>query len=346
MENSMQGEKLVASAVALEIVSSVVKLPPLPAAGMRLLAMARQPVAQIDLSAFAGLVETDPGLLSRVLQLANSPYYSSVHKIVGLRKAIIRIGLDEAINSVCLYFFQKMLPKIPPVEGFSVKDCWAHSWACAVAARRLGHPNLKMDVLPGELYIAGLLHGIGKLILAIHDPRDFSHCVRKARDHKRLLHEVEMDVFGTTDGLVASIIMENWGLPDSICTPVGFYTNPPAAPKAFQEMAGLIQLAWCISGLSGIGASGDGCLMEIHDPWILNQDGCSLNDAKTRQEVIQEIVLTLEKKSESVTGVAPKAESFPGVISSPACKQSSAVTGLSPGKRKGLLGKIAGLFRK
>ena len=113
--------------------------------------------------------------------MANSPFYSEVEKIVSLRAAITRIGLLEIVNSVCLHFFQNILPKFPDIEGLSYNDFWTHSWACAVANRRLGHPNLGMDVLPGELYLSGLLHGIGKLLLAIHYPIEFSGCVKKAK---------------------------------------------------------------------------------------------------------------------------------------------------------------------
>ncbi len=302
----MNGENLVANAIALEILTSGIKLPPLPAAGTRLLEMTQKSLDKIDISSFAALVETDPGLLSKVLQLANSPYYGSVNKIVGLRKAIIRIGLDEAINSVCLYFFQKMIPKIPAIDGFSVKEYWAHSWACAMANRRLGHPNLLMDAIPGELYIAGLLHGIGKLILAIHNPWEFSKCIAKAKNLKLPLHEVEMDIFGTTDALLTAKIMEMWNFPEAICAAVAFYNNPESAPEAYREIAGLTQFAYFIAGISEIGNSGDGILMDIRSVWICKQPGLKFNEAETQQFLVQEIMLTLEEKSESTTGVAPK----------------------------------------
>lgn len=290
----------------LEILTSDVKLPPLPDTGAKLLEFTQKPIDQIDISTFVGLVETDPSLTSKVLQLANSPYYGSTDKIIGLRKAVIRIGLDEAINSVCLYFFQKMLPKVPAIEGFSLRDYWAHSWACAIANRRLGHPNLKMDVMPGELYIAGLLHGIGKLILAIHSPWEFSNCIRESQNRNLPLHVIEQDVFGITDAFLASKMMEQWHLPDSICAAVGFYTEPQSSPEPFRKLAGLTQFAYCIVGLSGIGGNGDGLPMDIEDTWIFKQSGLELNEPNTRNAVIHEIIESIAKKSESIAGVTPK----------------------------------------
>ncbi len=143
------------------------KIPPIPANGPKLMSLIRKPIDDIKVDDFIKIIDSDPGLLSMMLQLANSVYFKGVDEIYSLRSAIARIGLQETINSVNLYFFRRMLPNISEIEGFQTKEYWAFSWSCANAARRLGHQNLGMNAIPGGLYIAGLLHGIGKLILAI-----------------------------------------------------------------------------------------------------------------------------------------------------------------------------------
>ena len=231
MGNKLVGEKTIAFSIAQEILTTSVNIPTIPANGTKIIAIVRQPTDQIDIPRFIKLVESDPGLFTRILQLANSPFYTEIDKIVSLRVAITRIGLVEIINSVCLYFFQKMLPKFPDLDGFSYDKFWSHSWACAVANRRLGHPNLEMGVLPGELYMTGMLHGVGKLLMAIHYPNEFSLCLKKARDLKLPLHQVEKDVFGTTDALVASNVLKSWNLPDNVCEGVAFHQMPELARR-------------------------------------------------------------------------------------------------------------------
>lgn len=307
MKTNRTGEKTIGDSIALEILISSVKLPPLPTHGAKLLEMAQQPLNKIDIASFARLVEVDPGLFASVLQLANSPYYKGVDKIISLRSAITRIGLSETINSICLYFFQKMLPKIPPIEGVSSKDLWAYSWACATANRRLGHPNLEMGVLPGELYIAGLLHGIGKLMLAIHYPHDFSKCILMAQRLQQPLHKMELDIFGTTDAQVAAKIMEFWQLPANICAGVAFYQVPEEAPPPYKEIAGLTQLAHGIAALSGIGTSGDGSVMDLSAAYMCRQSHLPISKPEIREKIIQEILNALEEKSESVTGFSSRA---------------------------------------
>ncbi len=308
MESKLAGEKTIGDSISLEILTSGIKLPPIPVNGMKLLNMVQQPIDDIDITSFVKLVEVDPGLFSSVMQLANSPYYKGVEDIINLRSAINRIGLTETINSICLYFFQKALPKLPEIEGFSSNDYWAYSWACAVSNRRLGHPNLQMNSLPGELYMAGLLHGMGKLLFAINYTDQFSECIVKARYMKQPLYKMEQDVFGTTDAFVASRVMEAWHFPVNICSGVAYYQRPESAPDEYKEIAGLTQLAYCIASVSGIGNSGDGLEMDPGDAYICRQSELPVSRGKIRGKLISEIMSSLEKKAESVTGSSPVAK--------------------------------------
>ena len=126
MDDALLGEKTIAFSIAQEILSTEIGIPHLPANGQRILEIVRQPKEKIDIPDFVKLIESDPGLYTRILTLANSSFYSEVEKIVSLRAAITRIGLVEIVNTVCLYFFQKLLPKFPDISGFSYNDFWSH----------------------------------------------------------------------------------------------------------------------------------------------------------------------------------------------------------------------------
>lgn len=298
MEQNLTGEITIAASIAQDILSTSIRIPPMPGNGSKILYMARQPIDDIDIPSFAKLVESDPSLLARVLQLSNSSYYGEMQKIVTLRAAITRIGLTEMVNSVCLYIFQKMLPKFPDIEGFTYKNFWSRSWACGVASRRLGHPNLEMGISAGELYIAGLLSGMGKLLLAIHFPDQFTKCIDIAKNHKRPLHLVEKDEFGTLDALVAARIMKFWKLPDNICNGVAFQQFPELAPGEDTTIAGLIQFANTISDQSKVGKSGDGVDLEISDCYFAKEPGGKLSNPKIQDQLIGEIQAELSEKAD------------------------------------------------
>ncbi|MBU1340077.1 MAG: HDOD domain-containing protein [Proteobacteria bacterium] len=300
MEDTLVGEKTIAFSIAQEILTTSVNIPTLPANGAKILAVARQSKDQIDIPSFAKLVESDPGLFTRILKMANSPFYGELDKIVSLRVAITRIGLVEIVDSVCLFFFQKLLPRFPDIEGFSYKDFWSHSWICAVANRRLGHPNLGMDVLPGELYMTGLLHGIGKLLLAIHFPDDFSKCVKQAMDLKHPLHKVEKDVFGTTDALVASRVLKAWNFPANICEGVAFHQMPELAPPEYIIIAGLTQFAYAMADVSGIGCSGDGLSMELSSTFLGQRPNLKISSKDVQEKLVQEILEAMGGKAGNI----------------------------------------------
>ncbi len=304
-QKSTQGEETTASAIALEILSSDINIPPMPAAGSKIMDMAQKPLHEIDIPEFCKIIEPDPGLHSKILQLANSPYYKGIEDVIGLKMAITRIGLQEAVNSANLYFLQKFLPNLGDLKGLSAKQYWAFSWACATAGRRLGHPNISMRAQPGELYVSGLLQGIGKIILAVYYSDQFAFCVERSQKLKASLQQAFLDEFGTTDNILASKLMSTWNLPTGICAAVEFCHNPWAAPEEYRELAALTHFSYCIASFSKIGTTGDGVILDPDSAWLVDWAQSPLSKKGLRDKVVNEIIDNLNEKSESITGVPP-----------------------------------------
>lgn len=288
--------------IALKILQSGVNLPPLPAVLTRLLALSRQPEDKIDIGKFTNLLQSDPALTARILQLANSSYYEALIKITNLRQAIMHIGLQETIATVNWMLCQKILPHFPVMEGFSDKDYWAHSWACATANRMLGRPDLGVRCQPGELYVTGLLQGIGRLILALHKPVEFRQCLENSRDFSQPLEEAEIDILGTTDSHVAYEILKTWHFPDSICNGVKFHKNPEDADEQYREIAALTQFAYFIANTSGIGNNGDEFSYDLNDTFLAKQQDSPFSRPEIRDRLVHDIQQTLQKKATAFTG--------------------------------------------
>ncbi|GAB6143137.1 HDOD domain-containing protein [Desulfocicer niacini] len=241
-EKNLLQEQTIANSMALDSMLSKISIPPIPANRLQVLEIVRQPNDKINIDVLTRLLSVDPGLFAMMLQVANSSYYRGIEKINSLRGAITRIGLSDTVNSISFFCVKNALPPLPPLKIFSHEDYWAFSWTSAMAARRLGHPNLGMNLIPGELYMGGLLHGIGKLMMAIHYPEKLEKCFVKANRTKQPLYKVEQEVFGTIDGFLAAKILNSWNLPDNICMGVAYYQIPEAAPAQYREMAGCVSL--------------------------------------------------------------------------------------------------------
>ena len=302
-EKKLLEEKTVADSMALDSMLSEISIPPMPANRLKLLSIIRLPNDKINIGPLTRLLAVDPGLFAMILKLANSSYYRGVEKISSLRSAVTRIGLTDTVNAISFFCVQNTLPAFPTFKGFSSEAYWKFSWACAIVARRLGHPNLGMKVLPGELYMAGLLHGIGKLMMGIHYPGDFEKCLAKAAKTKQPLHKIEQEIFGTVDGFLTSKIMKFWNLPDNICAGVAFYQIPELAPPEYREIAGLIQFACKITADMGIGVNGDPCEMDLSATYIAGQSHLVLSRESVQMDLVKELKETVRQKSQSMAGV-------------------------------------------
>ncbi len=159
-----------------------------------------------------------------------------------------------------------------------------------------------MNVNPGELYIAGLLHGIGKLILAILYPFEFTKCIQTAARLKEPLHAVELDEFGTADTNIGSRLLQIWHIPSRVCRGIEFHQNPDLAPEKEKNIAASIQYAYTVASMSGIGKTGDGCVTPLESTWIAGQSGSPLSKNKVQETVVAEILASLNEKSDSFPG--------------------------------------------
>ncbi|MBF0233662.1 MAG: HDOD domain-containing protein [Desulfamplus sp.] len=307
----MPYKKLMAKIIAQEIIESGIKIPSLPDSAQRIMVMVNTPVDKIDTASLEHIIKNDPILFAQLLKLANSSYYSRGIPVTGLRNAIVRIGLTDTIHYLYMYLFKKTVPTFPNLNGFSDKEYWEEAWACAIANRRLGDPKLLVEVSPGDLYIVGLLQGIGKLILAVYNPEAFEKCIKMTKISGKPLREAELEIFATTDALVAQTILESWHLPDNICAAVGHWQSPESAAPEFREIAALTQFACSIVRISGLvrtcewmaRSSDDPFLTDLSNIYLFQNNIYPLARTGKQYRLVQEIVSLLEKHFAQINNI-------------------------------------------
>ena len=161
-------------------------------------------------------VQTDPAIATRILKMVNSAYYGMPNRVATISQAVSLLGRDRLkqiiIGTVLISVF-----KDPKVESFSLPGFWQHSIKTAIIARQLAIYH-KGDYEPDAIFIAGLLHDIGRLILVGKLPEVFSQIEQDKR--KRGLIGAEWHYLGFDHAGLGATLMAHWGLPDLLvnCT--------------------------------------------------------------------------------------------------------------------------------
>ena len=148
-----------------DLLSDVQDIPSLPLSVSRVLEMVES--ADCSASDVACVLMTDPVISAKILKLANSSYYGFRQKIGSIRQAIALLGFATLKNTLLsASLFEIYQSRIP---GFDLEGLWLHSFAtavaCKVVSKRVRFPQ------PEKAFAAGLLHDIGKVVIARYLPQ-------------------------------------------------------------------------------------------------------------------------------------------------------------------------------
>lgn len=145
------------------------RLPLLPTTAHQAMALANEHSA--DLREFSNLVERDVTLASSILKLANSPFFNWGRTIESLEQAVLRLGFRECQNLILAVAMRNLFQNADPVSKGRCAVLWQHCLLTACLCRRLNQ-ELKYDY-HGEEFAAGLLHDLGRILLAVSAPDQF-----------------------------------------------------------------------------------------------------------------------------------------------------------------------------
>lgn len=185
------------------------------------------------------IITEDQGLTARLLRLANSPMFGCYARVESITKAATIIGTQQ-LRDLALAASVMGVFKGIPEDLLNMTSFWKHSIACGIIARCLAVYRRESNV--ERLFVAGMLHDIGQVVLAAARPRVSRKLLEAQRDTGSFYLELEREQLGFDHAELGGALLKKWKIPASICEPVACHHNPGTAEQFRLETA-LIHLA-------------------------------------------------------------------------------------------------------
>jgi len=244
-----------------KLLSQITDIPTLPTSVLRVMQMIEDPFCSA--SDLAKVVQSDPAMAVKILKLANSSYYGFRQNISNVPQAVTLLGFATLKNTLLAAAVFDMFRVSS--TGFDLPALWKHSIATATGAKllakRVRYPQTE------KAFTAGLLHDVGKIIIARFLPQALTEVVELVQMEHLTICDAEQRVLGLSHPALGAWVLGRWGLPAPLIEAVEFHHCPTRSQGTF-DLAGIVYLANILAHRAGIGSGGDALMREI-DPLLL-----------------------------------------------------------------------------
>lgn len=263
------------------------KLPPLPGSVIRILQLLQD--VNVTTRSLATAVGYDPSLTTRILRLANSPIYYQQREITSIQQAIDTIGLRSLYDILMLGIAANAFSR--EIQHTVIgRVVWEHSLTVALFARELSR-MMGMRAFE-EVFICGLLHDIGKIMLLRADPENYSSVLEKKSESEMLRWEFE--TFGYDHSQVGAIVARGWKLPEEVCQVILDHHKAAQSDQSVMVLH-LINIADIVANYNGYG-------LRLEDAETL-ENSESMMFLNLRQEQLEKAWEKIESSLDEVINV-------------------------------------------
>ena len=217
-----------------ELATRTRSLPTLPSLHLQLTEELKR--EEPSMERIGDIISRDIGMTSKILQLVNSAFFGLSQPIASATEAVTYLGLATVRALVLsLQVFSQFEQK--KIAGFSIDGLAQHCWVAGAFARRIGqmeHSDPKSD---DQCFLAGMLHDVGRLILATGLPEQYGRVLATAREQQLPVWQAELNEFGASHAEVGAYLLGLWGLPNPVVEAVAFHHRPSdAKSKGFSPL--------------------------------------------------------------------------------------------------------------
>lgn len=193
----------------------------------------------------AGIIESDPALVAKILKVANSSYYSFARKVTGIETALSVLG-SNAVKNIALSFV--IMSDLPATEDdyFDFGVFWRRAITSAVAAelaaRLVGSGS-------DDVFVSALLQDIGVVIFQTSLPVEYRAVMKENLAGLEPIHAIEKRCFGFNHHELGAHLLKSWQLPESIYEPILYQHCDLPVPEQYRKQTEILQLSERLSSI-------------------------------------------------------------------------------------------------
>ncbi|MGZ3607551.1 MAG: HDOD domain-containing protein [Syntrophales bacterium] len=209
----------------------------------------------VSLTEVASFVQSDPALTFRILKMVNSAVYGFPGRIASVSHAIMLLGLNVVKGLLLGVSVFELMQK-------AMTGLYEHSMGCAAAARIIAQKKGLRE--PEEAYVAGLIHDIGKVVMALEFTKAYEGALAFAETEHISIMQAEKKFFADTHAALGGVLSEKWRFPKKLTEAI-LYHHQPQSAVLFPLETTIVHLADILTKARGLGFSGDQIVPIVDD---------------------------------------------------------------------------------
>ncbi|MDY7035877.1 MAG: HDOD domain-containing protein [Thermodesulfobacteriota bacterium] len=241
------------------ILSTVKSLPPMPQTVLKAREIMANPKS--DFKELGNLLETDQGIATKVLKLANSTYYGLSGKVSSIHHASIVLGHKTIGELITMGGTESLLGNRLEGYGLDAGSLWKHSLGVAFGSRIIA--TRINSALSNDAFTSGLIHDVGKLILDPYIVERWSLFEEFMADGQQTFLTAEKEILQFDHSEIASEVCNNWNIPEPLTIAIRYHHHPSRSHG--NELAYIVHMADAIAMMTGLGLGIDGMLYRVDD---------------------------------------------------------------------------------